>query len=155
LKTSCTSDMNVLLVQREGVDLHTTLLSSDTSRAILRFYRPKKRGYGVVVTSSSLGSILSLISELNWYIRRYVAEVLIEVATDQYCTAELAHEIYQRNESFHEPWEFRRLIVIGDDTALCSEWMEPGRTKEELVPEYEDSALVLEVRCTKREFEAR
>lgn len=147
--------MDLLLVQREGVDLHTTLLSSDTSRAILRFYRPKKKEFGVLVTGSSLGSTLSLISELNWYIRRYVAEVLVEVAKDRYCTAELAHEIYQRNQSLCEPWEFRRLVIIGSDSSLRSEWMESDGVREEYLKTVDDDALVLEVWCTEREFESR
>lgn len=147
--------MDLLLLQREGIDLHNTLLSSDTSRAILRFYRPKKMEFGVCITGSSLGSTLSLISELNWYIRRYVAEVLVQVAENRYCTAELAHEIYQRNQSLCEPWEFRRLVIIGSDLSLHSEWMEPESVREKYLQSISDDERVLEVWCTEREFETR
>jgi len=39
--------MNILLIQREGIDLHHTLFSSETSRMALRFYHPKKWPCGV------------------------------------------------------------------------------------------------------------
>ncbi|HET6580969.1 MAG TPA: DUF5804 family protein, partial [Methanoregula sp.] len=72
--------MNILLIQREGIDLHHTLFASETSRLALRFYLPKKKSCGVYITVSTLGSALSLVSELRWYIRRYVREVLFEVS---------------------------------------------------------------------------
>ncbi len=71
--------MNILLIQRDGVDLHHTLFASETSRLVLRFYHPKKNSCGVYITVSTLGSALSLVSELRWYIRRYVKETLFEV----------------------------------------------------------------------------
>jgi hypothetical protein len=63
--------MNILLIQRDGVDLHHTLFASETSRMALRFYHPKKKPCGLCITVSTLGSALSLISELRWYLRRY------------------------------------------------------------------------------------
>ena len=71
--------MNILLIQRDGVDLHHTLFASETSRMALRFYHPKKKPCGVCITVSTLGSALSLVSELRWYLRRYVKETLFEV----------------------------------------------------------------------------
>ncbi|NYT05407.1 MAG: hypothetical protein GKC04_03410 [Methanomicrobiales archaeon] len=106
--------MNVLLVQREGVDLYQTLLASETSRMILRFYRPSALDFGVVVRGASLGGSLSLVSELKWYIRRYVALVLFEFADGQYCTHALAREAYEREIRLQEPWPFRRLVGIRD-----------------------------------------
>ena len=70
--------MNVLLIQPEGVDLYTTLLKSETSRGALRFYQPDRLEYGIRVRTASLGSALALVSELRWYIQRYVEEVLFE-----------------------------------------------------------------------------
>ena len=55
--------MNILLIQREGIDLHHTLFASETSRLALRFYLPKKKSCGVYITVSTLGSALSLVSE--------------------------------------------------------------------------------------------
>ena len=60
--------MNILLVQREGIDLYHTFFASETSRLALRFYHPKKKPCGVLVTLSTLGSALSLVSEMRWYI---------------------------------------------------------------------------------------
>ena len=74
--------MNILLIQREGTDLHHTLFASETSRLALRFYHPRKVPSGVYITVATLGSALSLVSELRWYIRRYVRETLFEVEKD-------------------------------------------------------------------------
>ena len=68
--------MNLLLIQKEGIDLFSTLLASETSRDILRFYRPERTDCGVVIPNSTLGGSLSLLSEIRWYIRRYVSSVL-------------------------------------------------------------------------------
>lgn len=67
LSTSCAhnSAMNVLLIQPEGVDLYATLLKSETSREVLRFYQPDRLAYGVRVRTASLGSALALVSELG------------------------------------------------------------------------------------------
>ena len=47
--------MNILLIQREGTDLHHTLFASETSRLALRFYHPKKMPCGVKISVASLG----------------------------------------------------------------------------------------------------
>ena len=62
--------MDILFLERSGVNLYETLFSSETSRNALRFYRPQAAAGGVMVTTASLGSALSLVSELRWYIRR-------------------------------------------------------------------------------------
>ena len=86
--------MNILLIQRDGIDLHHTLFESETSRQVLRFYRPKKKSCGVLITCATLGSALSLVAELRWYIRRYVREPLFEIEPGIYCTQELAQDVY-------------------------------------------------------------
>ena len=78
--------MNILLIQRDGRDLHHTLFSSETSRMALRFYHPKKRSCGVSITCATLGSALSLVAELRWYVRRYVREPLFELEPGIYFT---------------------------------------------------------------------
>ncbi|HQC13462.1 MAG TPA: DUF5804 family protein, partial [Methanoregulaceae archaeon] len=77
--------MNVLFLPREGVELYQELLSSETSRDALRFYRPAERHGGVMVTMASLGSALSLASDLRWYVRRYMRDVLFEISYAVFC----------------------------------------------------------------------
>lgn len=105
--------MNVLFLQRNGLDLYHTLLASETSRRILRFYHPESYPGGIRVRVSSFGSALSLAGELRWYIRRYMQDVLLEVSEDRYCTLELGRErYYDRDFIIDEDWPFRRLYVI-------------------------------------------
>lgn len=105
--------MDVLFLGREGISLYQTLLASETARAALRFYHPAEVPYGVIIRMSSLGSALSLVSELRWYMRRYVRAVLFEIGADIYCTLALATEVYYgRQVRLHAPWPLRSLYVI-------------------------------------------
>jgi hypothetical protein len=145
--------MNLLMIQKEGVDLHRTLLESETSREILRFYRPKKTEFGVIIENSTLGGSLSLISELNWYIRRYVADVFLEISPELYCTRDFATDVYQRSNKLKETWAFSKLISIKDGSITDKIWIEPHSSKEDY-PEIMDSAdYVLEVWCAEYEKE--
>jgi hypothetical protein len=142
--------MNILLLQREGTDLYNILLSSETSRNILKFYRPDRIGAGVLITSASLGSTLSLISELRWYIRRYVDMVLFEISDDIYCSHPLAMDIYEREIKLHHPWEYRRLIGFGE--GFSSVWMEPGSKIDDYKAFLEGTKAFWEVWCSEKEW---
>ena len=99
--------MKILLVPRPGVDLYRTLYDSETSRAILRFYKPGRHPWGVEITVSSLGSAVSLISELRWYVQRYIQEILIDVGDGVVISRALAREVYQRDLTLTSPWPHR------------------------------------------------
>jgi len=132
--------MKVLLFQREGVGLLRTLLESETSRGVIRFYHPKEEEWGIEISLTSLGSALSLISELRWYVRRYVSAVLFRVEGDIYCTHTLARLIYEEREEIPIPeWPFRKYYRI-DGKKLVE-----GH-KSERAPG------TLEVLCTEEEF---
>lgn len=104
--------MRLLFLPREGLDLYQTLLDSETSRRVLRFYHPRRSPFGVAVEVATLSSGLSLVSELRWYVRRYVADALFEVAPGRYATRALASTVYFGREfRLHEPWEARHLLV--------------------------------------------
>jgi hypothetical protein len=107
--------MKILLVEREGTDLYTTLYDSDTSRAMLRFYHPVRHPAGVEIMTASLGSALSLVSELRWYIPRYVDEVLLSEDGTVYLTWSLAEAVYERGVTLTQPWphRFRYRIHLG------------------------------------------
>ncbi len=145
--------MNLLLIQKEGVDLYRTLLESETSREILRFYQPKKIEYGVILHNSTLGGTLSLVSELNWYIRRYVAEVFFEISPELFCTRDFASDVYQRSNKLKETWNFSKLISIKDGIIMDEIWMKPHSSKEDYPDFLDCSDHVIEVWCAEYEKE--
>ena len=145
--------MDLVLVQKAGVDLYATLSSSETSRRLLRFYPPKKRNYGVSITCSTLGSALSLATELNWYIRRYTYTVFLEIGEDRRCTLGYGSDVYERFGPKHpETWAFRKLLVISEDVCVDEEVMEPGTAPDHYPEVCGDADEVLVIWCTEREI---
>ena len=146
--------MNILLIQREGVDLHHTLFASETSRMVLRFYHPKKKYCGVYIKASTLGSALSLVSELRWYIRRYVKETLFEVTSGIFCTHTLAQDVYyERTAVLGTAWPFRRLYGFRQGKLISRVVMSPGSTTDEYHQEYIGIDRTIECWCTEDEGE--
>jgi len=121
--------MKILLVPKPGVDLYRTLYDSETSRAILRFYKPGRHPWGVEITVSSLGSAVSLISELRWYLQRYIQEVLIDIGEGVIISRALAREVYQRDLTLSSPWPHRMRFRLEQGRirrSLVEEGSEPG-----------------------------
>ena len=146
--------MNILLIQRDGVDLHHTLFASETSRIALRFYHPKKKPCGVYISVASLGSALSLVSELRWYIRRYIREVLFEVKKGVYCTHTLASDVYyERTVALGSEWAFRRLYGFRHGQLISAVVMAPGSSVEEYHQDIIGVDATIEVWCTEEEVE--
>ena len=146
--------MKILLIQKEGIDLHHTLFVSETSRLILRFYHPKKLPCGVSITVSTLGSALSLASELRWYIRRYVREMLFEAEKGCYCTHQLAQDVYfKRAVILENPWAYRRLYGFRNGKLASQVIMAAGATAEEYHQEVIGVDTTLIVWCTEDEVE--
>lgn len=114
--------MKILLIEREDTDLYSTLYDSDTSRAMLRFYHPIRHPAGVVITTASLGSALSLVSELRWYIQRYIDEVLFTEDGSVYLTRELADCVYERGVALSRPWPHRFRYRIHGGKIYRSTW---------------------------------
>lgn len=144
--------MNVLLIQSEGVDLYATLLKSETSRGVLRFYQPDRLEYGIRIRTASLGSALALVSELRWYIQRYVEEVLFEPVEGIFCSSGLAQQIYERDVMPAEPWAYRCLCRIAGDRMIDTIWMDEGATREAYADRTEPEDTVLEVWCSEEEY---
>jgi len=121
--------MLVIFIPKPGIDLYRTFLESETSRMILRFYPPQRRAGGVVeVAVATLGSGLSLASELRWYIRRYTSDLLFQTGDGVLLSQKLAREIYDRQLGYPgAEWEHRYLCTISDDetshdlTVFCSQ----------------------------------
>jgi hypothetical protein len=146
--------MNILLIQRDGTDLHHTLFASETSRHVLRFYHPKKRSCGVLITCASLGSALSLVAELRWYIRRYVREPLFELEPGTFFTHQLAQDIYfERTVVLGPQWQYRKLYGFKDGKVVSSVPMSPGSTPAEYHQEYIGAQNTVEIWCTQDEVE--
>jgi len=137
--------MRLLFLPKEGLDLFRTLLDSETSRRVLRFYHPRRSPFGVAVQVATLSSGLSLVSELRWYVRRYVSGVLFEVGTGRYATLALASQVYYGRElRLHEPWETRQLFVARNGDVQRVE-LDPGADPGEYAPECDGADEVLEV----------
>ena len=146
--------MNILVLQKEGIDLQYTLFTSETSRMVLRFYRPKKKPCGVFITTTSLGSAMSLVAELRWYIRRYAKESLFGLAKGVFCTQQLAQEIYYERITVLGPdWPHRRLYGFRNGRLISTVIMSPGSTVEEYHQEYAGVDKVIEIWCTEDEVE--
>jgi hypothetical protein len=146
--------MNTLLLQREGTDLHHTLFASETSRLALRFYHPKKLPCGMYISGATLGSALSLVSELRWYIRRYVREVLFEVKKGVYCTHTLAQDVYyERITVLGEPWASRRLYGFKGGELISAVVMAPGSTTGEYQQDIIGVDAIIEIWCREDEVE--
>ncbi len=146
--------MNILLIQREGVDLHHTLFESETSRMALRFYHPHKRSCGVYISCASLGSALSLVKDHRWYLRRYVREPLFELESGIFITHQLAQDIYYERTAVLGPaWKHRKLYSFRAGKLVSSVPMSPGSTPEEYHQEYIGADHSIEIWCTEDDVE--
>jgi len=146
--------LNILFIQREGIDLHHTLFTSETSRLALRFYHPKKKTCGVYVSVTSLGSALSLVAELRWYIRRYVREVLFRIEHGVFCTHQLAQDIYyERAVVLGASWQHRRLYGFRNGQLLSAVVMAPGSVIEDYRQDIIGVDTTIEVWCRQDEVE--
>jgi hypothetical protein len=143
--------VRILLLQKEGVDLYSALLLSETSRRALRFYHPERIPGGIAVRISTLGSALSLVADLRWYVRRYMREVFFEVSPGIYCTHELAQQAYyDRSVILQPPWPFRRFIEIQDGEIIEDRVMNTG---EEKAAASDAPGSGMEIWCSAKEFE--
>jgi hypothetical protein len=154
--------MKILIFEREGTDLYSTLYDSETSRAMLRFYHPVRHPAGVEITTASLGSALSLVSELRWYIQRYVDEVLFTEDGSFYLTWSLAGIIYERGITLSQPWPHRFRYRIRGGKVYRSPWdlaafgatpeQEPGPPSPPAAVPEAHADQILEVWSTAEEY---
>jgi hypothetical protein len=134
--------MDLLLFQREDISLLRVLLESETSRGVIRFYHPIAREWGIEISLTSLGSALALVSELRWYIRRYVGAVLFSVGDALYCTPAVARRIYDERELVElTGWPYRKRFHVAGSRLREGPGPagDPGRTFEVLCTEDEYS----------------
>ena len=142
--------MNVLFVPKEGVALYRELLNSETSRGALRFYRPVETPSGIAISVASLGSALSLVADLRWYVRKYMRGVLFEISSGVYCSYGLAREVYfDRAVTLGDSWEFRLIYRMKDGKVVREEQVLPGRERSCLGT---TESPEIEVWCTEDEY---
>jgi hypothetical protein len=144
--------MNVFFLQRGGINLHHTLLASETSRRVLMFYHPKMHPGGMTLSMASLGSALALAMELRWYIRRYMQDVLFEISEGVYCTLALARQVYyDRQITIDDEWPFRRLYVIRNGYLISAETLATGESIGDIVTSPENVSRFI-VLCSEEEY---
>jgi len=151
----------VCLVGKDGVDLRYELVSRETSREARATYdlaQPFENT--VAVETISLGAAVSLLNDLEWYLRRFVAEALVlepSISEEEWLSRDLATAV--RDDEIAPEATDRILKVYGveqaDDIRRLVEPMIVARTGPEL-PAYDlrevDDTLV--VRVTEEEAEA-
>jgi len=147
--------MKVILIQKEGTDLHSTLLASETSREVLRFYHPQKTDWGVCIEASTLGSALSVISELKWYIQRYVSQPLCLLSNGIICTPAYAGIIYGREESVHDSWDWEILYGIKYHTVMDRMAVTPESAINEVTEFASEMDTTFRARCSEEDLEKR
>lgn len=149
--------MRVVFVPREGVDLYSALLSSETSREALRFYQPARTPAGVEVTTASIGSALSLVSDLRWYVRRYMHDVIFEIAPGTFCTADIARMIYYGREPvLQKRWKYRRIYSFREGRLVSDEPLHARADSGEKTPENSgEGEMRIEVWCTRDQYLAK
>jgi hypothetical protein len=142
--------MKILLLPRDGVRLYHELLASETSRDALRFYRPVETPSGIEIIAASLGSALTLVADIRWYVKRYMRAVLFEITPGVYCTHRLAYELfYDREISFPVSWDFRFVYRMKDGRVIREEQVLPGSDRP-LSGSTESPEI--EVWCTEDEY---
>ncbi|MFC7199103.1 DUF5804 family protein [Halospeciosus flavus] len=107
----------VCLVAKEGVDLRTDLFSYETARKALATYDLSEPWANAVAADTvSLGSAVSLLNDLDWYLARLVDDVLVRepsVSPHEWLSRPLARQIRDGDVSHDEV--VNRLKVYGVD----------------------------------------
>ncbi|WP_254841267.1 DUF5804 family protein [Natronomonas marina] len=147
----------VCLVGDDDVELRYELVSRETARDALAtydLYEPYRNT--VALETVSLGSAVSLLNDLNWYLVRFASEALVfepSVSDEEWLSRGLAAAVRDGELAPDETDRFLKVFGVADDELL--EPMFVTRTGPEL-PDYDlhevDETLV--VRVTESEFGA-
>jgi hypothetical protein len=147
----------VCLVGSDGANLRYELLSRETAREALATYdlaAPFENT--VAVETVSLGAAVSLLNDLDWYLRRFARTAWVldpSVDPDEWLSRDLATAV--RDGDVDPGDTDRYLTVYGVDDGRPVEPMYVARTGGPL-PEYDlrDVDRTVRVRVTETEFEA-
>ncbi|WP_255149534.1 DUF5804 family protein [Halorarius halobius] len=148
----------VCLVGTDDVNLRYELVSRETARDALATYDlAEPYDNTVALETISLGSAVSLLNDLNWYLVRFVDAALVlepSVSETEWLSREMAAAIRDDDVAAEESGRFLKVYgVTGDDELV--EPMFVARTGETL-PDYDlrEVADTLRVRVTESEFGA-
>ena len=147
----------VCLVGSPDVNLRYELVSRETARDALATYELREPYANTVALETiSLGSAVSLLNDLNWYLVRFADAALVlepSISDEEWLSRELATAV--RDDEVAPDASERFLKVYGIDGERLVEPMFVARTDHEL-PEYDlrDVDETLRVRVTREEFEA-
>ncbi|MFC7096128.1 DUF5804 family protein [Halobaculum marinum] len=147
----------VCLVGDPEADLRFELLSRETARDALATYDLRSPfENSLALDTVSLGAAVSLCNDLNWYLVRFVDEVLIRepsVSTDEWLSRDLATAV--RNDAIRREETDQFLKVYGVEEGRLVEPMYLARADGVELPEYDlrDVEETVGVRVTREEFE--
>ncbi|MFB6353023.1 MAG: DUF5804 family protein [Halobacteriales archaeon] len=157
----------VCLVGADDVDLRAELLASETARDALASYDLEQPWANcVAVDTISIGAAVSLCNDLNWYLRRYVADALVlepSVSEHEWLSRSLATAVRNERVDPGETGTFLKIYGVvepgGDDAAEGADapaLAEPllARRVGGETPEYDlrEVADTVVVRITPEEF---
>ncbi len=145
--------MNIVLVAKPGIDLYATLAASETARNAIRFYQPVDLLYGVFIRVPTVAGALALTSDIRYYTRRYVYEILYGFYPPLYCTASLAEGTYiLRNVNLKPPWPYRLLYRLSPENSM-EKWRIFDTSHIVSPCSFIDGSFQAEVWCSQEEFD--
>ncbi|WP_435552551.1 DUF5804 family protein [Natrinema sp. CGMCC1.2065] len=106
----------VCLIGEAGSDLQYELLSRETAREALATYdleRPFENS--LALRTVSVGAAVSLLNDLNWYLVRFVDEVLVQepsVSGDEWLSRSLATQLRNGEADADETGEFCKIYGL-------------------------------------------
>ncbi|WP_435194739.1 DUF5804 family protein [Natronomonas sp. EA1] len=151
----------VCLVGDADVNLRYELVSRETARDALATYDLREPFVNTVALETiSLGSAVSLCNDLNWYLVRFVEEVLVlepSVSEEEWLSRKLARAVRDKEVTPEESGRYLKVFGV-EETEEGRKLVEPmyvTRTGPEL-PEYDlrDVEETVRVRVTEAEFGA-
>ncbi len=115
----------VCLVGDEDIHLQYELLSRETARDALAAYDLREPfENSVAVETVSLGAAVSLLNDLNWYLIRFVEDVLVyepSVAEDEWLSRDLARAIRDDQITPEETGRFLKIYGLDYPDAASGE----------------------------------
>ena len=147
----------VCLVGDPEADLRYELLSRETAREALATYDLRSPFENAIALDTvSLGAAVSLCNDLNWYLVRFVAEVLIKepsITDDEWLSRTLATAV--RNDAVRREETDRYLKLYGLADGRLVEPMYLARSDDAELPAYDlrDVEETVGVRVTREEFD--
>jgi hypothetical protein len=147
----------VCIVGDEDVNLRYELLSRETSRAALATYDLDEPFVNAIaVDTVSLGTAVSLLNDLNWYLIRFADHAFVRdpsIDPDEWLSRDLATKIRDGRVDPDETDEY--VAIFGVDDGRLVEPMYASRIDGGL-PDYDlrDVERTVVVRLTGAEFDA-